>query len=275
MNNECVKERRFGDVCFKYPENLIVAFRGGSALHGASVEGKADEDWCGVFVEPAEHVFGLGEYGTFVFNSSGAAQKNQPGDVDVTLHSLRKFIRLAANGNPTIISYLFVDDPVWCSTSWAKIQINRNAFLAKSHIKAFLGYAKQQYERLKGERGQKNVHRPDLEEKYGFDTKYAMHVVRLLQEGMELLREGKITYPRPNREELIGIRTGSYTFEAVLEMIEGLMGEVPSLLDHSKLPPTVDRDRINKLSAWVHQDFYRWKFVVDQHKDRQKGDENV
>lgn len=261
---------KFGDVGFKCPDNLIATFRGGSALHGAAVEGKVDEDWCGVFIEPPENVFGLSEYETFVFNSSGATQKNGPGDVDVTLHSLRKFIKLAANGNPTILSYLFADDLVWCSSAWVKIQINRDAFLAKSPMKAFLGYARQQYERLKGERGQKNVHRPDLEEKYGYDTKYAMHVVRLLQEGMELLQTGRITYPLPNKATLVNIRTGRYSLAEVLTWIEYLMQEVPGVVEASNLPDVVDRDRISKLSAWVHQDFYHWRSVVDQHKSKQK-----
>jgi hypothetical protein len=43
-------------------------------------------------------------------------------------------------------------------------------------VKPFLGFADDQMKRLLGQKGQKNVHRAELEDKHGYDTKYAMHV---------------------------------------------------------------------------------------------------
>ena len=37
-----------------------------------------------------------------------------------------------------------------------------------------------------------------------------MHVIRLFNEGIELMRSGTITLPRPEKELLITIRTGNY-----------------------------------------------------------------
>jgi uncharacterized protein len=44
----------------------------------------------------------------------------------------------------------------------------------------------------------------------GYDIKAALHVIRLLNEGIELMRSGSITLPRPEKELLITIRTGNY-----------------------------------------------------------------
>jgi uncharacterized protein len=58
-------------------------------------------------------------------------------------------------------------------------------------------------ERLCGRKGQKNIHRAAPEEKHGYDTKYAMHVIRLYLEGMEYIETGKITLPNPRVDLLI------------------------------------------------------------------------
>ena len=44
----------------------------------------------------------------------------------------------------------------------------------------------------------------------GYDIKAALHAIRLLNEGIELMRSGSITLPRPEKELLITIRTGNY-----------------------------------------------------------------
>jgi hypothetical protein len=46
-------------------------------------------------------------------------------------------------------------------------------FLGKGHVKPFLGFADDQMKRLLGQKGQKNIHRAELEDKHGYDTKYA------------------------------------------------------------------------------------------------------
>ena len=62
---------------------------------------------------------------------------------------------------------------------------------------AFEGFARQQLDRVLGLRGKgKHGQRPELEEKFGYDTKAAMHVIRLLKEGIEYMHHGQITYPR-------------------------------------------------------------------------------
>jgi uncharacterized protein len=72
----------------------------------------------------------------------------------------------------------------------------------------------EQYNKWKNER---NKDRATLEAKFGFDTKHCSHLVRLLNEGLELLTTGNITFPRPDAEELLNIRNGKYTYEQIIE----------------------------------------------------------
>jgi hypothetical protein len=80
--------------------------------------------------------------------------------------------------------------------------------------RGYLGYLRGQKERLLGTRGQKRVHRPELDEAHGFDTKYAMHAARLGYQGLELLETGFLTLPmpEPDRSRVMAIRTGERTF---------------------------------------------------------------
>ena len=101
--------------------------------------------------------------------------------------------------------------------------------------------------RLLGEKGQKNIHRAELEKQHGYDTKYAMHVIRLYGEAKELMETGRITLPRPNREELVEIRKGKYRLSEIGEIGAQLEAEALAAGERSPLPGKVDRKAISEL----------------------------
>ena len=74
--------------------------------------------------------------------------------------------------------------------------------------------------RLIGERS-RNVARPELVEKYGYDTKFAMQAVRLGFQGREYLRYAELSLPmaKDELEYLKALRDGSYSLKLVLEVI--------------------------------------------------------
>lgn len=86
----------------------------------------------------------------------------------------------------------------------------------------------------------RNAARSELEEKHGFDTKHAMHLVRLLRMGKEALTEGIINVHRSDAAELLDIRNGKWTYEEILEYANELNEEVKRLADTSYLPKTPD-----------------------------------
>ena len=72
----------------------------------------------------------------------------------------------------------------------------------------------------------RNESRGELEEQFGYDTKHAMHLVRLLRMGVEALRDGEIIVKRPDAEELLSIRAGAWTYEEVVAYAESMDKEV-------------------------------------------------
>jgi predicted nucleotidyltransferase len=191
---------------------MLHLFVGGSELHGAKLGGTDDHDIYGLFLEPAERSIGIDSaYEHFVWSTAGNDRRNTADDVDITLYSLRKWARLAARGNPTCLHFLFSNNE--CETAyrklWEIISDNRELFLARDHIHQFVGFVDAQLGRLTGVRGRgKKGQRPELETEFGYDTKAGMHSVRLLYEAIELMRTGRITFPRPEKDLLINIRGG-------------------------------------------------------------------
>ena len=78
---------------------------------------------------------------------------HKPGE-DTELQELRKFIKLAADCNPNIIEFLYVEHLIdICMPEWELIRANRDLFLSKKARWTFAGYAIQQLKRIKMHRG--------------------------------------------------------------------------------------------------------------------------
>jgi predicted nucleotidyltransferase len=234
---------------FPYPDRLIHLFVGGSELHGAKLQGTDDLDIYGVYVEPAELILGLETHPHFVWSTAGNDRRNGPNDVDITLYSLRKWAGLVCKGNPTALHFLF-SAGVLKSAIWSGITSRRKCFLARTCARGFTGFADDQLKRMTGRKGRgKKGQRPEIEAKFGYDVKAAMHTLRLLYECEELLAEGRITLPRPERELLIRVRTGRYSIEKVLEMANKLFARCEESAANSELPERVNRAAVSKLIA--------------------------
>ena len=104
----------------------------------------------------------------------------------------------------------------------------------------------QQYEEWTRTR---NAARAELERRFGYDTKHAMHLLRLLRMAVEILTTGQVLVRRPDAEELRAVRGGSLTFDGLLEQAEGLGARLKALAEASALPARPDEDRLNTFCA--------------------------
>lgn len=91
-------------------DNRILHGLVGSTVHGLELIGHDDRDEMGVFIEPPESAVGLRPFEHWVERTQPEGVRSGPGELDLTLYSLRKFVRLALAGNPSILLLLFVPD---------------------------------------------------------------------------------------------------------------------------------------------------------------------
>jgi len=242
---------------FPFLDGLIHLFVGGSELHGAKVKNTDDLDIYGVYLEPPELVLGLDKRDFYVWSTAGNERRNGPDDIDVCLYSLRKWAGLAAKGNPTALHFLFSHNYSPRTEPWKQIVEKRDVFLSRQASQQFRGFAEAQVRRLQGIGTGKKGQRHELIGVHGYDIKAAMHVIRLLNEGIELMRSSTITLPRPEKELLITIRTGKYgSLERVLSLANGLFRELEEAETNSRLPEKVDRARISELVSETYLRFW-------------------
>jgi hypothetical protein len=118
----------------------------------------------------------------------------------------------------------------------------------------FIGYLRSQRAGMLGT--SKHTNRPELIAKYGFDAKYATHMVRLGVQGVELLETGKITLPVPEPwlTWLRELRQGRHTKDEALAAADELEAKLTKLLDCSPLPQQPDYERANR---WLIDSYQR------------------
>lgn len=218
----------------------------GSGIHGVTISGHDDRDEMGLCIERPEYLIGLQKFEQYIYRTQAEGVRSGYGDLDLTVYSLRKWTRLALAGNPTVLIPLFVpQSEVVIDTEVGKgLRKHPERFLSKLTAGRFLGYMKAQREQLLGLRGKKHTNRPELVDVYGFDTKFAYHMMRLGLQGVELLTTGALTLPipEPDRTWLRELRGGEHTKEEALARAVDLENQLLVLRDSSHLPDTPNYD---------------------------------
>lgn len=241
---------------------LILEVIVGSTLHGVAVkDGMEDLDLMGVAVENAAEIMGFAPRDVWVKRSKPEGVRSEAGDVDRTVYGLRKYLALALKSNPSILLALFAPPSMVRvqTTMGQELQALAPAIVSREAYGPFAGYMRQQCQRLTGERGQMNVTRPELIERYGFDTKYAGHVIRLGLQGIELLRTGRITLPMPveSRQIVLAVRRGEYKLDAVLRMAGDLERQLTAAFQASLLPDKPDYRHVERWMLSVYLDCWQ------------------
>lgn len=255
----------------------------GSGVHGIAIEGTDDHDEMGVFIEPMEYVVGLASWDYkrgqkahvdlgnagmphFNYRTQPEGARSGPGDVDRIMYSLRKYARMAAIGNPTALLPLFAPekDVIVCTEAGTALREARHKFLSRRAVHRFLGYMREQHDRMLGQGPQGKVpNRPELVERYGYDVKYASHALRLAMQGHEVVTRGTLTLPMPEhqRDTVLAVKRGEVAQEQVSRWITDLAGRTQTILDENgtPLPDDPDWDAIQTLVITLALD--DWGFL--------------
>jgi len=165
---------------------------------------------------------------------------------DFQIYSIVRYFDLCMQNNPNMIDSLFT--PVNCvihSTQIAEmIRENRKMFLHKGSWPKFKSYAYSQMHKMSIKEPEGK--RREMVDKFGFDVKFAYHVVRLLNEVEQILIEGDLDLQR-NREQLKSIRRGEWTQEQIIQYFTDKERNLEKIYAESTLPWGPDESKIKKL----------------------------
>ncbi|MEM1083956.1 MAG: nucleotidyltransferase domain-containing protein [Verrucomicrobiota bacterium] len=76
----------------------------------------------------------------------------------------------------------------------------------------------------------------------GYDSKNLMHTLRLLDQAIEIAKEGRITLPRPNVDWLKKVKSGAFEYDQLLAIAEDKHAEMEANFDQSELPDAPSRE---------------------------------
>lgn len=243
----------------------------GSALHGTAVGDQGDRDEQGICVEPITWLAGVrsfpdptplspgGPFEQYIYRTKAEGVPSGPGDLDLTVYGLRKWMRLALDGNPSSLLPLFVPDfAVVAETVLGKeLRALAPAILSRRAGGRFAGYLDRQRQSMLSREGKgRDVTRPELVAKYGFDCKYGAHMIRLGFQGRELMTTGRITLPMPEaeREYVREIRQGHVSMRECLHNAELLEKQIGEAAQTSPLPEQPGYARVDR---WMNGAYLR------------------
>lgn len=239
------------------PANIHYEVITGSVSYAVSSD-TSDMDIVGFAIPPKEDLFPhlhgeIQGFGTQIqrFNQwqeHHVIDRESRKEYDFTIYSIVKYFQLCMENNPNMVDTLFTPQRcvLFCSPVAQLIRDNRKMFLHKGSYHKFRGYAYQQLHKIGTKANSSNPKRAADIEKYGFDTKFAYHVIRLALEGEQILVEHDLDLEK-NAEILKSIRRGEWTEEKLRSWFDEKEKHLEELYAKSDLRHSPDEDAIKEL----------------------------
>lgn len=209
------------------PTNVHYETIMGSVAYGVSSD-TSDMDvygWCipekeVVFPHLAGEIVGFGrqkkrfdqfqQHHIWVEDELGGKGRNY----DLSIYNIIKYFQLCMENNPNMVDSLFT--PQECVLHITQVgnmvRENRRMFLHKGCWQKFKGYAYSQLHKMRSKNPEGK--RKELREQFGFDVKFAYHVIRLLDECEQILTDGDLDLRRA-REHMKAVRRGEVAEEEI------------------------------------------------------------
>ncbi len=242
----------------------------GSVAYGVSVD-TSDFDTIGFCIPPKDIIFphlagyieGFGrqkrrftcyqKHHVFVQEDLGGKGRTY----DLNVYNIVHYFNLCMENNPNMITSLFTpQECVLHSTSVANmVRDKRRMFLHKGCWQRFKGYAFNQLHKMKTKNPEPGSKRYADIKVFGYDVKFAYHLVRLLDEVEQILATGDLDIRR-NSDHLKAIRCGEIKEEEIYKWAASKELYLEILFENSTLPVAPNEAAIKQLLLNCLEDHY-------------------
>ena len=197
----------------------------GSRAYGLDHE-LSDVDRRGVYLAPAEMHWSLYGVPEQLENKAG----------EECYWELQKFLTLALKANPNVLECLYTPLVEKATPVAEELLAMRLAFLSKLVYQTYNGYVLSQFKKLA----------QDLRNRGEVRWKHAMHLVRLLLQGIAVMKEGHLPVRvARERERLLAVRRGEVAWEEVNRWRLSLHSEFEAAYAETALPERPDYAKVN------------------------------
>jgi predicted nucleotidyltransferase len=256
-------QRKIVNMIQEDEPNLLYLVLDGSRAHGTFTP-ESDYDYRGVFANTRDVIYGFNKRESVSYKLE-----------DIALHSLHKFISLALNSNPNIFELLFMDDMIKVIHPLFNeyFLVHRDKLITQRSGKAYAGFARSQMIRNSNRAGHGQI-RPQY--KYGpkddaYDSKYAMHTIRMLINGIEMMTKGTLTTKFSGRDLdlLINIRAGKEfkngtEFESHAKALDDILQkEMVQVALNKRLPENADKNFFSEQMVDFYEEYYHDLIITE------------
>lgn len=205
----------------------------GSRAYGLSRD-SSDIDRRGIYLPPAELHWSL----------YGLPEQLEDRNHDECYWEIGKFISLALKANPNILECLYTP-MIERATEIAEALLNRKSiFLSRLVYQTYNGYVMSQFKKLE----------QDLRSIDALNWKHAMHLIRLLLQGISVLTEETVPVSvEGHRSELLAIRDAQLTWNEVNAWRLALHRQFDEAFRTTKLPELPDYSEANRILIWARR----------------------
>jgi predicted nucleotidyltransferase len=199
----------------------------GSQAYGLSRAG-SDIDRRGIYLPPADLDWSL----------YGVPEQLENRETEECYWELKKFLILALKANPNILECLW--SPIVDQTSEIAetLLAKREIFLSKLVYQTYNGYVMSQFKKLE----------QDLRTRDSLNWKHAMHLIRLLLQGIGVMTGRQVAVRVvEHREALLAIRDGAESWAEVNRWRLALHREFEEAFRRTTLPESPNYEEANRL----------------------------
>ena len=250
------------------PTNVMYETLMGSIAYGVAND-DSDHDVYGFCVPPKDQVFPhlAGEIPGFGtqrerfehFQQAHIRDESALGgkgcEYDLSIYSIVKYLSMCMDCNPNMIDSLFTaqDCVLHITRVGTLVRERRKQFLHKGCWPRFKGYAFSHLHKMRSK--EPTGKRKAIREEFGYDVKFAYHVVRLLDECEQILVERDIDLRR-NREHLKAIRRGEVSEDDIFRWAADKEHQLEKQYHDSTLPAGPDEPGIRDLLLICLEEHY-------------------
>ena len=204
----------------EHTKRVIYKALAGSRAYGLE-DDASDTDWRGIFLPRAEDHWSLRK----------VPEQIEIEETQEVYWEVEKFIRLALKANPTVLECLYSPHVEEATPLALELLEIRDSFLSKEVHRTYGRYANSQFRRMETR----------IRTRLPIKNKHAMHLLRLLMSGAELLETGRMQLDMtPHREELLRVKRGETPWPEVEAWRADLSTRLDLALARSVLPEEND-----------------------------------
>lgn len=198
----------------------------GSKAFGLDDE-NSDTDYRGIYLPPADVHWSL----------YGVPEQLEEKDREECFWELQKFLVLALKANPNILECLHTPLVLYADDVARELLGMRSVFLSKLVYQTYNGYVMSQFKKLE----------QDLRARGEIKWKHAMHLIRLLLQGVDILRRGDLQVSADeHRAMLLDIKRGAVEWDEVNKWRLSLHEDFAAAFENTSLPERPDYEKANE-----------------------------